>query len=218
MAVPFVRLSITGTLPGGEVWSVNPAFIGNFETTPPTHAQLQTWATAAASYFYGIDVNDVLMKLLSSAGTIGTIRASYYGADGRLADYAEASEPTETPGVGSLVQSPTAALCISLYTEIPGRQYRGRIYWPALGANLDSTTGRVDTPTVLAAATDGASMLAAMEAACPAGWDAVLAVYSGTRGAGTAVASIRVGNVLDSQRGRKDALVEAYSSTPYPPA
>lgn len=217
MAVPYVRLSIQGTLPGGEVWSVNPSFIGNFEVTPPSHVQLQTWATDSADFLMNLDVGNALLALLSTAATIDTVRASAYGANGRLVDYAEAALEDSQTGTTPLTQTPTAACCISLYTEIPGRQYRGRLFWPALGVQLDGDTGRIPNTVVTAVATGAEAMLAGIEAASPGPWDAVLAVYSSTRGAGTAITQIRVGNVLDSQRGRKDALVEAYATVPYTP-
>lgn len=215
MAVPYTRVRIQGSLPGGEVWSVNPAFIGNFDTSPATHAQMQAWADAIATILQP-GPPEPLAGWLSNRGSIDGVRAESYGPDGRLSDYAEAALSPAYTGSQSVSCPMTTAVVLSLYTGIPGRSYRGRLYWPAPGLELDTADGRIPAANVTGAALAAVDMLSDIQDAAPATWNCVLGVWSKTRQSGTAVTSIRVGNVPDSQRGRKDALVEAYGSAPYP--
>lgn len=217
MVRAYTRLRIGGSMPSGEVWSINPAFIGNFDETPPGHDGLQAWADDAMA-FIKIGMPTSLRYALSSAASIDTVRAEYYDTTGRLADYAVSQDAAPLPGLDPLKLPVTTAIVCSLYTGIPGRSYRGRIYWPLLGFTLSPTTGRLDggDQADLLAAFGG--LLAGLEAAAPASPSLVLGVYSTTRGSGTAVSQLRVGDIPDSQRGRKSALVEAYSIAAFPPA
>jgi hypothetical protein len=54
-------------------------------------------------------------------------------------------------------------------------------------------------------------MLAGIEAAGPSALAPIATIHSQVSGALHPVTSIRVGNVPDSQRGRKSALTEAYA-------
>lgn len=215
MAVPYTRFSILGTLPGGEVWSVNPAFIGNFDTSPPNQAQLQAWCAAAVQGLGNLFSTTGLGAALSSGGQITGLRASLYGTDGRLNTYGELAG-FQITGSGSVKCPPTTAIATSLYSSVAGRSGRGRIYWPALGSPLDGTTGRFTGTHVLAVRNDALAVLRQIQDASPAEWDAVLAVWSSTKTSGLAITRLRVGDIPDSQRRRKDALDEAYSEAPYP--
>jgi hypothetical protein len=204
-------ISIRGSLPQGEVWSVNPAFIGNFTTAVPSHAALQSVVTRLAGGAASI-VTGALRDGLSSQGTVDSFRVSYYGTDGKLADYAEGVLASPLAGQNALQLPLTAAVALSLYSEIPGRRYRGRLFWPALGLSLDSTTGRIPQSLTTALATAARTMLVSLESALDPGWDAVPAIWSKTNGSGVEVSQVRVGDVPDSMRTRKDALTENYSS------
>lgn len=214
MANVYLRAAIQGSSPGGEVWSVNPAFIGNFETNPPTQDWLESWATAIAALL-PTGLGSYAAGALSSRFTIDRVRTELYGANGRLAAYSEAAPPTSAGGSGSLVHPVSTAVAVSLYTNIPGRRYRGRIYWPAAGLSLDSSTGRIAPSNTLGLAQDVAALLQDIEQAAPTGWEPVLGVYSRVLGAGVAVTQLRVGDVPDTQRRRRDALKETYATVPF---
>lgn len=205
----YMRIRISGSLPAGEVWSVNPAFIGNFDETPPSHAFLETWAQAIGEYFEDLSTN-LLLNLISSTGAITGVRAEYYDTTGRLADVAEYVLLTPKPGVGGALLPITSAVVCSLYTGIPGRSYRGRIYWPALGLSLDPDTARIRTSDITSLLTAFNDMLSTLQGVAPSSPAVVLGVYSKTMGTGTAISQLRVGNLPDQWRGRRDALTEAY--------
>lgn len=217
MPVAYVRFSLLGTLPGGEVWSVNPAYGGAFETNPPTPAQLQQWADDVVSLGDAL-VPVPLRNLLSNAGALTSVRASAYNDDGTLDSYAEAVFSSPVVGSLGLACPPTTAVVLSLYSATVGRSGRGRIFWPALGLSLDPTSGRIALADASDMADAAGEMLSAIEDAAPATWNAVLAVHSQKDGARHPITQIKVGDVPDSQRGRKDALSEARAIVVYPPA
>lgn len=215
MALPYVRVTLFGELPGGERWSVSPAFRGDWDDPVFGHDELQAAATAIQSTTNWTDY-PTLMTFLSSRGSIGGTRVSLYGPDGRLADYAERAASGPINGSGTLALPPTAACALSLYSGIPGRSYRGRIFWPALGATLDSNTGRFRTSDVAELAIETTEMLSDIQDKFQPTRAAHLIVWSSKLQAGTTVREVRVGDLVDSQRGRKDALQDQYASAAYP--
>lgn len=214
MVRAYARLRIQGSLPQGEVWSINPSFIGNFDTSPPSTAALEDWAQNAADFLQTSTPTN-LLGVLSSAATIDSVRAEAYGTDGRLENYAEAPLTASRAGTGTLNCPVITSLVCSLYTGIPGRSFRGRFYWPGLGLGLDADTGRIPITAAATLAGDFNTMLVGLQASAPSTPALVLGVYSKTRGSGTAVTQLRVGDIPDSWRGRRDAVQEAYALSAY---
>jgi hypothetical protein len=216
-AVPYTRVCVQGTLPGGEVWSINPAFIGNFDDQALSHADIQNWADDVAADV-ATHVTGSLKDWLSSVAVIRTIVVQSYGTNGRLEDSATAPVSPGVAGGQTLNLPPTTAAAISLYSGIPGRSYRGRVYWPILGATLLGDSGRLNPTACASAAAAFGAWMHAIENVGPTGRNVVLGVWSKTRQAGVAVNSINIGDVPDGLRRRKDALTESRSVVAYPPA
>lgn len=215
MATEYYRVSLQGTLPGGEVFSINPAFQGDFDTTVPTQAQLQAWADDMVGDVTGI-VGTTMRTFLSTAAAVTAFRVAYYGADGLLGDYAVAQLTTPFPGTGNLRLPPTSAAAMSLYTATQTRRGRGRVFWPAMGATLDVDSGRFTSGQTGLLAADAVSMLGAMQDAAPVSLGVIPTVFSKVSGGVHPVTQVRVGDVPDSQRGRKDALSDVYAIRAYP--
>lgn len=214
----FIRVSLRGTLPGGESWSVNPAYN---ETT-----NLSTWSQtegqAAATAIGAIVVPSELRTLLSNAAVMETVRVERRSDTNELLGAAEAT----WTGGGAVATAPTkpfqSAVVLSLRSNVPGASGRGRLYWPALGATLSTTTLRLSTPTPIAVATATKTYLDAIETALKEAFhpspdliDFHLAVYSPTKKDKVDISRIEVGDILDTQRRRRDAAVETYASVPY---
>jgi hypothetical protein len=120
-------------------------------------------------------------------------------------------------GVGSLQLPTQSAIVASLRTNTPGGRGRGRVYWPATGAVL-GTDGRLSSPTTAAIVADLKTYFKAIESALALGQPTAawyLSVRSSTAKATPHVARIQVGDVIDTQRRRRDAYVEAYQSVTY---
>lgn len=213
----YVRISLLGSLVGGETWSVNPAFIGNFSTQVPSQANLDTWSAAVAADVPSL-VTQQLQNLMSQNAAVVGVRVTLFGPDGKTAAYSEKRLSSPFFGQGAQTAPATVAFAASLYTGIPGRQYRGRLFWPALRPTIDQTTGRYTGSALAATAAEFSSMLENLQNAGGGPFDPVLAVWSGVRKAGTVVTSVRAGDIYDSQRRRKESLAESYASAAYPPA
>jgi hypothetical protein len=101
----------------------------------------------------------------------------------------------------------------SLRTATAGGSGRGRLYWPATGIALSTTTMRVPAATVTAVLAAVESYLTSIKTAIDATLDGIsLAVWSRTLESTANVTTIQMGDVVDTQRRRRDTLVETYQS------
>lgn len=215
----YIRVRLNGSLPSGEVWSVNPAF----NETTNVSTWTQTEGQAAADAIALLPIPTALNDLRSGAGIGVTVRVERRSDTHELIGAAEAAW---TAGKTTSVQArmpPQIAVVLSLRSTTPGSRGRGRLYWPAIGAQVDTTTLRLSVPTAAAAATAAATYLDGMATALknalapsPSLIDYDLCVVSPTTGSKTRITRIEVGNVLDVQRRRRDRLVEVYATAPMP--
>ena len=210
------RLIMKGTLPGGEVWSSGISFIPGTEGGPliETFADLLSWATTFGAYITGLSATNELLQTMSTGVFITSIRTELLNPGPTLFQAAEFPLAVAKQGGLALTKSYSDALVFSLLTPLPGRSRRGRMYWPALGAVLDGATGRVVSATNLARATRMKELIHAAQAATPG---AVIgaAVWSEKLQSGEFISKVAVGDVLDTQRRRRDALVEQYQTVTY---
>lgn len=201
------RLVISGYLgsPQVERWSVSVhyALAGGGAILDPVG--LQTWATRAAGVLDAGETpyND-LAGLLSTVG--GADRVDIYGYGPTGPAIATANASCAFSGGGTLRAPFDTAVAFSLNTDRAGRSYRGRIFWPGLGV-LVGTNGRWNA--TFDHAVDMANLLQAL-GNTDGTVTAQLQVYSPTRNEVTPVTSVRVGNVTDSQRRRRESLTETY--------
>lgn len=209
----YIKLSILGALPGGEVWSVNPTWFMLTEPAPVTAAQIAAIATAADN----VIVPTALRALMSSTTTFTGIRAEARDRNGVLEVQSEHTKTTVIPGTGTAVHPYQTASVTSLRSNFPGASGRGRLYWPATGQALVTSNLRMaasDTGTVL---TGVRTYLTGLEATITASVGAVnLSVYSRKGTAFHQIVRILQGDVLDTQRRRRDTLAESYSTLTYP--
>lgn len=210
------RLIIGGYLPGGETWAtscswqtvgVNPG--PGPERVLSTLDELQGWATgtkillaSAASPFVQLRAN------ISSAGGINLVRTEYI-ADGAL-QVAGVATGAAIPGTGANNLPNQCSMVISLLTAQAGRSRRGRMYWPWL-VTPQGADGHVNTSTVQVFATAMGAALFTI-GATSAGQPMQLVVHSRKLEEATLVTSLAVGNVIDTQRRRRNQLIESYSA------
>ncbi len=213
--VAYNRVRILGGMPGGEVWSINPAFGGTAPALVDNFEDLLTWATSIAALNSNQLFPTVLRQLLSNALTITGVRTEYFNAAGDLTAAAEYLYPSPVTGSTEPTLPYQSAMVVSLLTGRPGRSYRGRLYLPLIATSLVSTTLRIPGSIVTAALADVAGFLQDVQEAIPVGYSANLCVVSQTLDTTTAVSSLRIGNIIDSQNRRRDALVEAYQTLVY---
>lgn len=211
MSQAFNQVSIKGTfVSGAEVWSVNPKFIQADGGTIEDYQQLENWAIGISQLNSGNVFPPALRGLLSTAGSITEVTCSYYGANGHLAEIAAASVSPAAPGTGSATKPLQTALVSSLRTGRPGRSYRGRIYWPALNASISSSSLRMTATDCGNILTAIVGFLNELEASAQLTTPPSLAVISQTASTYSLVNQVLVGDVLDTQRRRRDSFPETY--------
>lgn len=219
LMMSYIRVMLRGTLPNGEVWSVNPAY--NETTDAPSWDQGRGNAAAAAIGALLPPVD--LRALASSAAVLASVRIERRSDGGTLIGAAEAGYSAGWAAAGSASKPAQTSCVISLRSTTPGASGRGRLYWPALGSTLAAATLRLSSPTPAAVAEAARSYLDSIETALknnlqPAGSliDYTLCVVSPTTSQRHDISRIEVGDILDVQRRRRDKMVETRNSVNYP--
>lgn len=210
-----LRISILGALPTGEEWSVNPVWrIG-----PPADVATFGECSAAVNAINALVVPTGVRNMMSGATTITGCRVEARNLDGTLEALAEGGRATPITGQGTQFHPFQTALVTSLRSTAAGASGRGRLYWPATGLSLTSTTLRPDSGTVTSAISGVNSYLEAIETALAASFDAdplALSVWSRTNASTAPVVRLLMGDVADTQRRRRDTLVETYQQVAWP--
>lgn len=205
------QVMIDGTLGGSgqERWCVGMHFRAGPEGRVSDPGELQEWAEAIAGWLSTATLPG-LKNLLSSSGRITQVRAYYYNDTGPAQAVGTAILGTPISGTGTAARPPQCAHVFTLVTGLAGRRYRGRFYWPALAGAFDGTTLKGAPPGTAAA--EAALILGTLGtlAASTGVLDPV--VYSKVADEVTQVTAVRVGDVIDTQRRRRDNLVEIYTT------
>lgn len=214
----YYRVSIKGTLGSTEVWSVNP----QFATSPhamPSQADMQAAATGIAA----VNIPSALNVAKSTAVSVTTITVECRSDAGALLATAQAAFTGTQTGGSTAYGAPQTSIVLSLRSDTPGGSGRGRLYWPALGLSPAYPAGRISTTQQTNTATAAATYLRAVQdalkaaiAPAPSAATFELAVFSKTTGSHSLINRILVGDVLDTQRRRRDSLPESYVATNYP--
>jgi hypothetical protein len=211
-----IKVTIKGTFLSGEVWSINPTFgFGDFGTIDPSVPEMN----AAAAAINAVNPGTTMRTLLSASGSIAGCRIEARTLAGGLQAVAENNRVSPLPGDTQAVMPPQTSVVVSLRTDTAGGRGRGRLYWPALGALITTSTLRWSETQRTAFLTEAKTYLSAMATALNTAFGedtAVPVVWSRAAQARPYVTSIQLGNVLDTQRRRRDGMVESYVSTPYP--
>lgn len=209
-----LRVSLVGTMPSGEEWSVNPVFyIGGDFGEPITPLEAQTIAAAIAALALPSDLQNCM-----STSTVWTgVRVEARTLDGTLEALGEAAKGSGGAGFSSTGHPFQTSIVFSLRTAVAGASGRGRMYWPATGVPLQIATLRPTTAFCASVAGTVSAFLAAISNAIEVTIDgsAGPAVWSRKLNTLNPVIAVQVGDILDVQRRRRDALIEGVSSSPY---
>lgn len=215
----YFRLSIGGTIGTYEKWSINPVFDANGET--PGNVWDQPDGQAMVNAAAAVAVPSRIKQALSAQAAVTSFRLEGRSdTDDELYGFATAAPAAPVVGTGSALLPPQSAIVVSLISDTPGARGRGRLYFPGFGSQL-ATTFRLNSPTPSDFVTDVKTYLSALQTAMLAAivtppWVGIqLAVRSRTSRATHTVTSLRVGDVLDTQRRRRDRLPETYASLSY---
>jgi hypothetical protein len=212
----YVRVSILGTFASEEVWSVNPVFdpTGEFGSTVD-----QTALDLAAKSIADLGVTPSLQSLMSTSATqVGARVEVRDDATDDLIGISIQAATFPATGTGAIKMPPQSALVCSIRTSTPGASGRGRLYWPAMGASL-ATNGRISAPTPTVIVQDFKTYLLQIRTELASAFPTIgfdLAVRSKTTHTTPHATRIQIGNVVDTQRRRRDNLPEAYTALAFP--
>jgi hypothetical protein len=212
----YVRVGIIGTIAGGEVWSVNPTFDPTGEFPGGVN---QTALDAAALAIATLNPGPNLLAMMSTALQLTQCRLEVRDdATDNLIGISIAGRATPLSGSGGAAMPAQSSIVASLRTNTPGGSGRGRMYWPGVGASITSGL-RLNALTHAALPAEFKTYLLAMRTALANAFPTIgfdLAVRSKTTHTTPHVVRLQVGDVIDTQRRRRDTLPETYVSTTFP--
>lgn len=205
-----LRCIVNGQLVPGEVWSTSFAINygdGNIDDVD------ELSDVAAAAIVLLTDGIFQTTNICSDQTTITDAVCRSYDEDGVLQAQGVAVPESSVVGPSALRLPPQCATVLSLQTIRPGGRGRGRMYLPLLSLGL-TTGGRIPTATVTSVMDSLDDAFDEFETTIRGLDDmasANVAVASGV-GSGllTDVSAIRMGDVVDTQRRRRDELGEVY--------
>lgn len=182
-----------------EEWSFrlnfSPITIGDV-TEAETAAAASAWSSTIASQSGG-------------ATRLREVKFARIGPDGLYTDDPVISEvDAGGTATGSLLYPPQVALAVSLDTDRRGPTGRGRIYVPNPTINVGAT-GRITAANATAAVTAAANFLNALNGIQNLGSVCI----ASSKGYNSLVTSVRVGDVLDTIRSRRNQISEVYSAS-----
>lgn len=143
MGIPanVVKNVISGLFVGGESWQTT---WWDSSTTPPSVDDTSTGLFAATSEFTTMITE--FSNFWSSATSATDFDQYGYTGGGAASSHGHAS--LSVTGAGSAVLPYQCCVVMTLRTGLPGRSYRGRMYWPATGTAISNTTGLLNTGLV----------------------------------------------------------------------
>jgi len=215
MALPHrvARVTLSGTMfSGSEIWSTG--FYMGFETQDagtPTNQGAADIGTRFANFF------SLTANRISTQYTFSQCKITMLNEDGRtMADSAVYWSPPATVLGGSAtnVLPPQCALAVTLNNSLPrGLATKGRMYLPGVAIGVNAS-GKVDTLTAGTIADNIKSFFDDIVLDADTPGNVVLASVGrpplNTGGAIRNVTTIKVGDVIDTQRRRRNGLQETY--------
>lgn len=205
------KVVISGSIgtPEIETWSISCHFggpgVGNLQT--PT--ELQDWAEDIFTLATDQTDQAALAVLISSEGTINQVSTYYYDETGPAVSTGQSSQ-TAVVGLTPPEHPPQCSVVVSLLTGLAGRSRRGRMYLPGMGASMSVSTYLLDSGQQQDIAEQLALLLSGMADVGSGVASIFPVVYSATLNVLTPVSQVAVGNVIDTQRRRRDGLNESY--------
>jgi len=212
----YVRVSILGGIAGTDVWSVNPVFDPTLEF-PGGVNQAQLDAAALLIANRSIPANLALSLSTACTRTGARVEVRDDVTDNLIATSQQGST-TAAVGSGTVRMPAQSAIVLSIRTNTTGGSGRGRLYWPAMGATIDASS-KFTTPTPANFAADFKAYLLGIRSDLAASFPTIgfdLAVRSTLTKTTPHAVRVQVGSVVDTQRRRRDKIIESYTALAFP--
>jgi len=212
-----VRVTLSGTMfNGNEIWSTG-FFLGHegADADPITEQGVADVGAAWSTFWTSAT------SLISNKYAFTTCKMVRVAQDGKtIADSAVYWSPSSAPvgGYGNPTLPPQIALVATLANSLPrGLATKGRMFLPGVASPVDST-GHVNTTEQTQLATNLKTFFDSVYNDADLPGNPVLASLGRgpllQGGAIRNVTQIRIGNVYDTQRRRRNALTETYVVKP----
>lgn len=209
-----------GTLPGGEIWSNSLRLCSSSTGAAadvPTHGEMVSWCEGPAKDALAAFHTNGTAYIANNARLVylkmNVVDMSGHYTDQNTVEYEWTSPPY---GGSSSSAIPPLQICqvVSLTTEFSrGYAHRGRFYLPLPTSLPDPATGLISAAAAMSVATAAATFVEDLADEpgldLPTGLRVCVMSRHGT-GATNLVTGVEVGRVLDTQRRRRNALVEEY--------
>ncbi len=215
MAVePHLRLTAAGEFQSGssspwEIWSWRLNLHGS--------ANVALYKTQEIAEDFATDIQAFHVSAgarISSACVLREVKLAHIGADGRYVSDPIIIDRNARGSVSGMPNAPQIALAVSLDTERRGASGRGRFYMPGFSGSANPTTGRIEPFVADQAASAAQTMLNAVNNLPSVdGLASPRVVIVSSKGFVSPVTSVRVGQVLDTIRSRRNAIGEAYGAS-----
>lgn len=216
MPMPANILKVTqkGTI-ATDVWQTACYF--RAKSTPPTLPIPAAFGTAIANASRTCFVN--LAPYTSAMVSWTGVRLDWYGSGGLLIASLDATATGGSAG-GSAAGNhpPQTCVVVSMRSAGTGPTARGRMYWPLLSGTVSTATGTFPSADASSIAGHLRTFLLAVGADTTwsaAGWDPVV-VSQTAGGLDRLLTHLKVGNVFDTQRRRRNKVIETYSTVTVP--
>lgn len=212
------RLTFSGTCFGGqEIWSTglwiaDPGSDVGTATQTEVDLYANLWRTffsnATSKFHAAYFTTQTKLSVLTTAGVPDPLNTVYNTA------LVTAGSNVGTP------QVPQASIVASLRnTAIHGLATHGRMYLPGVSYTVVAADGRISSGDATNLATNFQTLINGINSAAPVG-EVVSLVSKGTvgtpAGVSAAVTHVEIGNVYDTQRRRRNGLVETYVNKTIP--
>lgn len=205
-----MRVVLSGSLPGGEIWESGFWLYGDLPTD-------QASANTQASLVYGALTSDDesgamtqwFANYVSATVTFDKVTVYVY-TDGNAATYIGTYVPsTPLTGTGSAELPNQCAIVVTLLTGRAGRAYRGRMYLPLNSSSYMGSDGQLGNGNMVINAQHWARFFgdwAASDAGQPV-------VVSQVHTAHNAITAVRIDSRVDIQRRRANRQAVTSSTT-----
>ena len=208
-----LRMVFAGTLPGGEIWNIGLRTVTMADDS--SGSTLQAVATQADAAFRAHWSGTGGMGSIASSDTFYVDCTVYDMPGGALpAAFSAMTPPNPVAGGGGTQTLPDQnALVVSTETGLSGRSGHGRFYLPCTALS-QLPAGRVSSVVTGNVSTAAAAFITALNGITSTGFTMpAVGIQSLVRtDYPFAIVSVKVGDVVDTQRRRRDKLVENYTS------
>lgn len=202
---PLTKMVVSGAMTPGEQYAFGFALIN---TTVTSQADLQNIANGIAGTIVLASGLGHVMNQKANGVTIDAVHGYYYATPSNRATYAAQANVTGMSFSAGIPHPNQCSVVVTLLTGAAGKSRRGRMYLPLNACSVSN--GKIGSADVALISTDITAWIHAINGGA-GGYQ--VAVASKTTAQIWPVTQIQIGDVYDTQRRRRNKIVEARTTT-----